>query len=437
MEKKENKIESLQLEEKVIENEPELITNEEKNSFIYIKMKIYFLLLGVGSLLPWNSILAVMDFIKNYQEKYKPDTYYAFYKFLANIILQSYILYKEHFFTYKSLLIFSYTASAFSLFSFPIVVKYVKKKLGFLFSILIIIILGLKSATCSNSLFGLVSYFPKDVIIITSTGQGFSGIIMNIVEMIIKVICQDNNDLNAFLLFGIGGIILWFDVYIIINLYAKNSLFRKVATKVGVIKAPEYYNEREIREMKLKNEKKIKYSFIKLSLKLIDLNFLITYVYIITFAVFPAISLKPDTIFKLDNSWTNNILVSLYNIFDILGRYLINFIKPTKKKTYFNVLSRTIFLITSPLCWILFDRNNNNNMVFLFIIINISLLGFTNGTSTALCYAMAPLCVSEELKGYAGSSVSFFNIFGIFLGTICAFGTVPLTEKIGNIKSNS
>jgi hypothetical protein len=66
-----------------------------------------------------------------------------------------------------------------------------------------------------------------------------------------------------------------------------------------------------------------------------------------------------------------------------------------------------------------------------------SLLGFTNGTSTALCYAIAPLLVSDELKGVAGSNVSFYNIFGIFLGTICAIGTVPLTEKIGNIKTSS
>jgi hypothetical protein len=79
-------------------------------------------------------------------------------------------------------------------------------------------------------------------------------------------------------------------------------------------------------------KKKIKYSFVKLSLKLLDINLLMIYIYIVTFAVFPAISLKPNTIYNLDSSWTNNILVSLYNIFDILGRYSINFTKPTKKK---------------------------------------------------------------------------------------------------------
>ena len=428
---------SFRVEEKATENEPDLITNEEKKTYIYNKLKLYFLLLGVGSLLPWNSMLTVMDFIKKYQEKYKPDTYYAFFKFLSNIILQSILLFKKDLFSYKSLLIFSYTASAFSLILLPIVVKFLDNLTGYIISVFIVVILGLKSATCSFALFGLVSFFPKDVIIITSTGQGFSGIIMNIIEMIIKIFCK-NDDLNAFILFGIGMIILWFNVYIIYNLYSKNIIFRKVATKIGIMKVAEFYDEFEIRKIKMNNEKKNKYSFKSLSLKLLDINILISYIYIITFAVFPAISLKPDTIFNLDSSWTNNILVAIYNLFDILGRYLINFTKPTKKKTYISVLSRTIFLITSPLCWILFVRDSiNSNIIYLFIIINMSLLGLTNGTSTALCYAIAPLLVSDELKGLAGSIVSFYNIFGIFLGTICAIGTVPLTEKIGNIKTSS
>ena len=424
-------------EKKEIEQEPDLITNEEKKSHYYNKLKLYFLLLGVGSLLPWNSMLSVMDFIKKYQGKYNPDTYYAFFKFLPNILIQSIFLFKKVRFSYKSLLIFSYTASAFSLISFPIIVKFIDNLTGYIISVFIIIILGLKSATCAYSLFGLVSFFPKDVIIMTSTGQGFSGIIMNIVEMIIKIFCK-NDDLNAFILFGVGMILLWFNVYIIYNLYSKNIIFRKVATKIGIMKAPEFYDELEIRKIKMKNEKKNKFSFKSLSLKLLDINILISYIYIVTFSVFPAISLKPNTIFNLDSSWTNNILVAIYNLFDILGRYLINFTKPTKKKIYFNVLSRTIFLITSPLCWILFVRDSiNSNIIYLFIIINMSLLGLTNGTSTALCYAIAPLMVSEELKGRAGSNVSFYNIFGIFLGTICAIGTVPLTEKIGNIKTIS
>jgi hypothetical protein len=108
-------------------------------------------------------------------------------------------LFKKDLFSYKSLLIFSYTASAFSLILLPIVVKFLDNLTGYIISVFIVVILGLKSATCSFALFGLVSFFPKDVIIITSTGQGFSGIIMNIIEMIIKIFCK-NDDLNAFIL---------------------------------------------------------------------------------------------------------------------------------------------------------------------------------------------------------------------------------------------
>jgi len=145
---------SFRVEEKATENETDLITNEEKKTYIYNKLKLYFLLLGVGSLLPWNSMLTVMDFIKKYQEKYKPDTYYAFFKFLSNIILQSILLLKKDLFSYKSLLIFSYIASAFSLILLPIVVKFLDNLTGYIISVFIVVILGLKSATCSFALFG-------------------------------------------------------------------------------------------------------------------------------------------------------------------------------------------------------------------------------------------------------------------------------------------
>ena len=46
---------------------------------------------------------------------------------------------------------------------------------------------------------------------------------MNIIEMIIKIFCK-NDDLNAFILFGIGMIILWFNVYII-YIYIQKILF--------------------------------------------------------------------------------------------------------------------------------------------------------------------------------------------------------------------
>ena len=48
-------------------------------------------------------------------------------------------------------------------------------------------------------------------------------------------------------------------------------------------------------------------------------------------------------------------------------------------------------------------------------------LGITNGIGTSLILGFAPTLVPDELKGKAGSSISFFLITGIFIGTCCNF----------------
>lgn len=47
----------------------------------------------------------------------------------------------------------------------------------------------------------------------------------------------------------------------------------------------------------------------------------------------------------------------------------------------------------------------------------------TNGIGTTLCFGLAPNQVKDEYKGQAGTSLSFFLIVGIFLGSCVAFGT--------------
>ena len=73
----------------------------------------------------------------------------------------------------------------------------------------------------------------------------------------------------------------------------------------------------------------------------------------------------------------------------------------------------------------------NPNLSSVFLIINVILLATTNGIGTTLCLSLAPTMVENDMKGRAGSSVSFFNILGIFLGTIFAFMTKYIINQIG------
>ena len=50
----------------------------------------------------------------------------------------------------------------------------------------------------------------------------------------------------------------------------------------------------------------------------------------------------------------------------------------------------------------------------------------------SLCFGLAPTMVEDDLKLQAGSSMSFFTVFGLFLGSCLAF----LTKYDKDIKLN-
>ena len=76
----------------------------------------------------------------------------------------------------------------------------------------------------------------------------------------------------------------------------------------------------------------------------------------------------------------------------------------------------------------------NKTFTSICLIINVSILAITNGIATSLCFGLAPSLVPDEIKGRAGGSVGFFNIFGIFLGTCVAFLSMFIMNKIGEYK---
>ncbi len=73
----------------------------------------------------------------------------------------------------------------------------------------------------------------------------------------------------------------------------------------------------------------------------------------------------------------------------------------------------------------------DENLSSILLIVNVVLLSVTNGIATTICLGLAPTMVPGSMKGRAGSSISFFNILGIFLGTVVAFGTKFIINEIG------
>ena len=400
-----------------------------------------FILFGIGSLLAWNAILTELTFFNQFIPKLKPIRTISFLNFAPNIILQFILLYKKNLFKIQIQLIFGLISSIVLLIIIPISVILLKdnETLNMIVTIILILIMGLINALCTSGFFAFASFFPLEMIISLSTGQGIAGILLNII-MYILLPTVNYNDANkkeiikTIIFFSISAFILImcllcliFSLKLEFFKYYLNTKTNE-GNEVGPIMDNNEYDENEeLIETKNYNIKvNEQMPFRRMFKILIDINLLCVFIYIVTFSIYP-IAFQKQTMFNLESNYYFNTVLTIYNAFDTIGRYLVSKIEPTKKITYISVLSRGILLITIVLNYYFQLKDFNIIFTSIFLIINDVLLALTNGMGTTLCFGIAPTLVSEDLKGQAGASVSFFTIVGIFIGSvISAF----LTEAI-------
>jgi equilibrative nucleoside transporter 1/2/3 len=423
-----------------------------------LKMEICFIIFGVGSLLAWNAILSDISFFMNYQGEYDPSTSFSFCNFVLNIIFQLIMIWKKQLLSYKVQLIFGLIASIISLVILPIVViSFEKNSLtGFILSAGIVLIQGLVNAFCSSGFFGLASFFPREMIISLSTGQGISGILMNIIGYIVLMAVNTGNEdddakLGAIIFFSISGLILLIALIVLLIAF-KTEYFRFYLgnTKEFENKLQKIENEIEnqaitttstasqnneellVKEKQPEEEKKEKkeITFLEIFKRLYEIDLLSCFIYIITFALFPAVSIS-QRLFKT-GKYRQITIITIYNVGDTIGRSIMSAITFTKNLAYIIICGRSILVLALILNFY-FDMKlgMDPTLSSILLIVYVTILAITNGMGTTICLGLAPSMVPDAMKGRAGSSVSFFNILGIFLGTIVAFMTKYIINQIG------
>jgi len=417
------------------------------------KMEICFVIFGVGSLLAWNAILSDISFFINYQGDYDPSTSFSFCNFALNIVFQLIMIWKKQLLSYKVQLTIGIIASIISLLALPfVVISFEKNSLtGFILTAAIILFQGLVNAFCSSGFFGLASFFPKEMIISLSTGQGVSGILMNIIGYIVIAAVNtgnkdDDEQLGAIIYFSISGLILLITLVTLLFAFrtdyfryylGKTKDFNKIASTIESLdnqgittRSTAGQNNDDVLIEKNEPEKKEEITFKQLFKKLYEIDLLSCYIYIITFALFPSVSIS-QRLFKTGR-YRAITIITIYNIGDTIGRSISSGFKFTKLLAYIVIVGRSI-LVPSLILNFYFDMKlgMNENLSSILLIVNVVLLSVTNGIATTICLGLAPTMVPDSMKGRAGSSISFFNILGIFLGTVVAFGTKFIINEIG------
>ena len=399
--------------------------------------KVIFMLFGVASLLGWNALLTELGFFNHFLPSMKPFVSFSFLNYILNIVFQFLIFCKKDLFSLKFQLIGGTVGSIIFLILIPLCTIVLGKDelINIIITGGLIVLMGFINALCSGGFFGLVSNFPLEMIVALSTGQGFSGIVMNLIQYIVLLSISSTDDksyiIQACIFFVISVIILL--ICLVLLLFSFNNEYFQYYLNKSKNESKELNNELlpvddgklDVGETNTENKE---VSFCELFQKIWHLDLLVLYIYIVTFALFPNASINQQ-LFGLSFDFSSNTIILIYNCFDTIGRYLVSKVKPSKSLNMIVTFGRSILLFTLVFNYYCQDGLEwNINVTSILLIINVGLLAATNGIGTTLCFGLAPNEVEDQYKGQAGTSVSFFLILGIFSGSCVAFLTNAIID---------
>ena len=396
--------------------------------------KVIFTFFGLSSLLGFNVLLTEMNFFDNYLREMNPSLVFNFLNYVLNIPFQFLLLWKKDFLSLKTQLIIALVGSIIFLILIPLSTMSlgVNTQANKIVTGGLVLLMGFINALCSGGFYNLVSNFPLEMIVILTTCQAISGIVLNIIQYIILWSSGDGGDIviQAWIFFGISILIIAISLFFLLisfnneyfQYYLNKSKYKDAGDANNSLLEGETQPDDQFGIVQDKTPEK-KGWFMELFKKIWDLDLLVVYLYIVTFALYPNASIN-QKVFEWSPPYSINTVIFVYNIFDTLGRVLVGKITPSKKLNTIVILGRSFLLFTVVFNYYCHDGLGwDPTLTTILLFINMAIFASTNGIGTTLCFALAPNEVEDKYKGQAGISISFFLIIGIFLGSLIAFIT--------------
>ena len=395
--------------------------------------RVIFTFFGLSSLLGFNVLLTEMSFFNNYLGEMNPSLVFNFLNYVLNIPFQFLLLWKKDFLSLKTQLIIALVGSIIFLILIPLSTMTLGEntQTNKLVTGGLVLLMGFINALCSGGFYNLVSNFPLEMIVILTTCQAISGIVLNVIQYIIlwSSGVDGNIVIQAWIFFGISILIIAISLFFLLvsfnNEYFQYYLNKSKNKEEGETNSSLQGDTLPDDQLGIVQEETPteKGWFMALFKKIWDLDLLVIYLYIVTFTLYPNASINQQ-VFDWSPPFSINTVIFVYNIFDTLGRVLVGKIKPSKKLNTIVILGRSFLLFTVVFNYYCQDGLEwNSTLTTILLFINMAIFASTNGIGTTLCFALAPNEVEDKYKGQAGISISFFLIIGIFIGSLTAFIT--------------
>lgn len=437
-----------------------------------------FFLFGVGGWMAWNAALTGLDY---FDSRFKPGGHnpgfvfgviFNWPLFLANIVL----LYLTSKVSLSIRIYIAFSVIIVCTYSMPFITEYFPRETAWGILLFSIVINGIANAFVQGGLFGFASIFPPKYMSAMMVGQGVSGLLLNIIKIILLVALPPDEslgdeDMNSYydsLIFITFGMVILLSClvgykYLLTMDFTRYYTMRacvkedRIDTKSPIVATSPSEDETmvlgfeeavEQRDEEAKyaintigettredtvvpkdsvsaihpNEAKL--SYIEVYKQVWPLAIQAVLGFVLTFLIFPGVMLSTNFDMLAGNKsakgWFNMTMITLFTLGDTLGRAMVNVWRPFNEKTIvFLTVGRAIFIFTGiavQLCmspaWI-FQSD-------WFRIINMLLFAVMNGYNISLIMLFGPQRVKTLDKERAGLIMNFNLIGGVCLGCFLA-----------------
>nr|KJB79934.1 hypothetical protein B456_013G073200 [Gossypium raimondii] len=387
----------------------------------YIAMVVCWFL-GNGCLFSWNSMLTIEDYYVYLFPNYHPSR-------VLTLVYQPFALgtlailaYHEAKINTRRRNLFGYTL--FFLSSLAILMDLAtsgKGGLGTFIGICIISgVFGVADANVQGGMVGDLSYMRPEFIQSYVAGLAASGVITSALRLITKAAFENSQGglrKGAILFFAISSFFEFLCVLLyayvfpklpVVKYYRSKAASEGSKTVASDLAAGGIQALPETDDVESKNQERL--SNKELLLQNIDYAIDMFLIYALTLSIFPGF-LSEDTGKHSLGSWYALVLISMYNVWDLIGRY-IPLIKPLKlesRKALTTVIISRVLLV--PAFYFTSKYGDQGWMIMLT-----SILGLSNGYLTVCVLTSAPKGYKGPEQNALGNLLVLFLLGGIFAG---------------------
>ncbi|KAF8022373.1 hypothetical protein BT93_F0031 [Corymbia citriodora subsp. variegata] len=393
------------------------------NKGMYVAMVVCWLL-GNGCLFSWNSMLTIEDYYVNLFPKYHPSR-------VLTLVYQPFALGTLAVLAYNEAKINTRRRNLFGYLLFFISTLLVlvldlatsgKGGIGTFIGICAISgAFGVADAHVQGGMVGDLSFMRSEFIQSFLAGLAASGVLTSALRLITKAAFENSKDglrKGAIMFFAISCFFELLCVLLYAFIFPKLPIVKYYRSKAasegsktvsadlaagGVQTLPSLEAEEDPKQLERLSNKELLIQNIDYALEM----FLI---YVLTLSIFPGF-LSEDTGSHRLGTWYALVLIAMYNVWDLIGRYvpLIKFLKIESRKGLMVVILSRFLLV--PAFYFTAKYGDQGWMIMLT-----SFLGLSNGYLTVCVLTSAPKGYKGPEQNALGNLLVLFLLGGIFAG---------------------